>query len=337
MKKNIVAIIAIPCILLSLCACGTTQMTMDVAIEGGSESPNEAIISYYSALSSKDFSTLINVSASMNKSCVQNTISNYNEENYQSGIEAMKKSVNADFDNISITVSVGESSTYEANSTECKSFIEEYEGICSGLNKIQAYAVITTSLTFSDGESKHTEDKEEKCIKIQDRWFVFDYSAEEPSDSENNSEDISVTIKGGGTSVEDTISKYYKAISNKDAASLADVLLMLNATAYEAITGTVDTQHDANINALETELKADADTVTLTPTVTNSTTHQIGSSEMDAFISSKDFIVRTTQIKAYATATVSLTITIPGDSDTYTDSATITCVQINESWFVLNE
>lgn len=42
-------------------------------------------------------------------------------------------------------------------------------------------------------------------------------------------------------------------------------------------------------------------------------------------------------LKAYATATVSLTITIPGDSDTYTDSATITCVQINESWFVLNE
>lgn len=204
-------------------------------------------------------------------------------------------------------------------------------------NRFQSYAVIIATLTFSDGESKHTEDKEEKCIKIQDRWFVFDYSAEEISDDENNAEDISVTIIGGGTSVEDVISKYYKAISNKDATSLADVLLMLNATAFEAITGTADTQHDANVKALETELKAEADTVTLTPTVTNSTTHQIGSSEMDTFISSKDFIVRTTQIKAYTTVAVSLTITIPGDSDTYTDSATITCIQIDESWFILDE
>ena len=91
------------------------------------------------------------------------------------------------------------------------------------------------------------------------------------------------------------------------------------------------------VKALETELKADNETVTLTPTLTNSTTYEAGSTEMDTFISSNEFIVRTSQVEAYTTASVSLSITVSGDSDTYSDTATITCVKIGGSWFIIDE
>lgn len=50
---------------------------------------------------------------------------------------------------------------------------------------------------------------------------------------------------------------------------------MLNATAFEAITCTADTQPNANVKALESELKAESDPIALTPTVTNSTAQLI--------------------------------------------------------------
>lgn len=337
MKKNCIAILTLLCLVISLCACGTKQTTLDVTIDGGANSVDEAITSYYSALSSKDFDALINVSASMNKSCVQNTVGNYDEEKYNSGIESTKEAVAKDLDSVTITVSVGETVTYAPDTAECKAFIKEFKTICVGIDKIQTYAVTPVTLTYSDGSSENTETRDEKCIQIQDKWFVFDYSEDEVNADDSTKADADVTIVGGGSSVEDAISKYYKAISNKDATSLADVLMTLNATAVEAVTGEPDSQHDANVKALETELKADNETVTLTPTLTNSTTYEAGSTEMDTFISSNEFIVRTSQVEAYTTASVSLSITVSGDSDTYSDTATITCVKIGGSWFIIDE
>ena len=339
MKRNAIVLLILFCLVISLCACGTKQTTLDVTIEGGVDSAGEAITSYYTALSSKDFDTLINVSASMNKSCVQNTVGNYDEEKYNAGITSMKEAVAKDFESVTITATVGETTTYASDTSEYKAFIKEFKSLCVGLEKIQSYAVTSVTLTYSDGTTEHSETKDEKCIQIQDKWFVFDYSAEEAAnaDESEEKEDTPVTIIGGGTSAEDAISKYYKAISNEDATSLADVLMMLNSTAIEAITGEADTQHEANVKALETELKADTETVTLTPTVTGTNTYKAGSSEMDTFLSSKEYIVRTSQIEEYTTATVSLSIKVSGDSDTYSDTATITCVKIGGAWFILDE
>lgn len=338
MKRNAIALLTLFCLVISLCACSTKQTTLDVTIEGGVDSAGEAITSYYTALSSKDYDTLINVSASMNKSCVQNTVGNYDEEKYNAGITSMKEAVSKDFESVTITAAVGETKTYASDTSEYKAFIKEFKSLCVGLEKIQSYAVTSVTLTYSDGTTEHSETKDEKCIQIQDKWFVFDYSADESANDESEeNEDTPVTIVGGGTSAEDAISKYYKAISNKDATSLADVLMMLNSTSIEAITGEADTQHDANVKALETELKADTETVTLTPTVTDSNTYKAGSSEMNTFLSSKEYIVRTSQIEEYATATVSLSINVSGDSETYSDTATITCVKISGAWFILDE
>ena len=142
---------------------GCSPKVLDVNIEGGMDTASKATESYYTAMSNQDFDTLICVSASLNKTCVQNTVAGFDEEKYNKGIE-----------------------------------------------KIQSYAKVALTLKFIENANEFTEEIEQNCIQIQDKWFVFDYSTDESkANSETKDEDVDVNIVGGGTSVDDVVSKHF--------------------------------------------------------------------------------------------------------------------------------
>ena len=87
MKRMFVLGMVFALLLGCLCGCGknptgtgATQVTLqDVAIEGGLESATKAVEVYFAALSAQNYDDLLKSSASLNKSCVQNTVGNYDE------------------------------------------------------------------------------------------------------------------------------------------------------------------------------------------------------------------------------------------------------------------
>lgn len=341
-------------LLVSLCACSekktdttttdatTADMTtMDVTIEGGADSAAEAVQKYYEAMPALNYEDMILVSASLNKSCVQNTVANYNEEKYNTGIETMKTELAKDMANVSITVAVGETTEYDATSETYKTFVKEYKVVCIGLDKAQCMAKVKVTLTFKESENEFTEDIEQNCIKIQDRWFVFDYSEEttqtDTTAPTESTEPVHVDIVGGGTSIEDVTKKYFKAISDKNATDLANVLVTMNKTAMEAICGGVnDEEYQKGFDAMKAELAADTDTAVLTPTVSESKTYQPGSNEFTTFLSTHStLLIITDQIKEYADVSVSLSITVPGETETFSATEKITCIRIDDAWFVM--
>lgn len=346
MKKLVILGLIISMFLSVLCACGESEEVMDVTIDGGYSSATEAAEKYFKALPELDFDTLIKASASLNKSCSQNTVSNYSDEKYTNGIETMKKELKKDMENISIDVTTGKETVYDSESKEYKAFVKEYEKICSGISKIQNYATVELTLKHTEGEHEFTEELSQNCIQIQDKWFVFDYSEEEEnSESEADAKDadkaenadVDVKITGGGKSVDDAVAKYFKAISDKNAENMADVLVTMNKTALSAVTGHFDdAEHKKGLEAMKTEMASDPDTATLTPTVTETKTYEEKDAEFKTFLSNNAKILpRTKQIKAYATATVSLSISVPGETETFSATETLTCVKVDSAWFVM--
>ena len=317
-----------------LCACGTK--VMDVTIEGGAESATLAIEKYYTAMSSLDFDTLLEVSASLNKTCVQNTVAKYDEEKYNTGIETMKTELQKDMGNVSIVASVSEENIYDNTSDEYKTFVEEYKEVCAGINKAKNYAKVKTTLTYTEGEFTFTEEKEINCIEIQDKWFVFDYSSNATEADEETTKKIEIV--GGGDSIEDVVAKYFGAISQKNADNLADVLVTMNATATQAIgNGYDEAQHQTALEAMRSELASDPDNATLTPTVSSSNTYETGSEELNSFVTTHANILKdSSRISAYADAVVSLSISVPGESETFSATENITCLKIDNSWFIIN-
>lgn len=337
--KKLTCLILAMVLLVSLCACAAK--TMDVTIEGGADSAADAVQKYYEALPVLNYEDMILVSASLNKSCVQNTVANFKEDSYNTGIETMKTELAKDMANVSITVVVGETTEYDASSETYTTFIKTYKKICAGLNKIQSLATVQVTLTFKESDKEFTEEVAQNCIKIQDKWFVFDYSEDsaqtEDATQTETTEPLPVQIVGGGTSIEDVATKYFKAISDKNATDLADVLVTMNKTAMEAICGGVnDEEYQKGLEAMKTELAADTDTAVLTPSVAESKTYQPGSEEFTTFLTTNStLLLNTTQIKEYADVSVSLSITVPGETETFSATEKITCIRIDDAWFVM--
>ena len=249
-----------------LCACGTK--VMDVTIEGGTETATQAVQQYYESMSNMDFDALISVSASLNKTCVQNTTANFDEEKYNTGVETMKTELQKDMANVTITVAINEEEIFDSNSNEYKTLITEYKDICAGIEKVQNYAQVKTTLTYKEGNYDFVEDKDVSCIKIQEKWFVFDYSANTEETEEEKETKKQIVLIGGGTSVDDVVSKYFAAITQKNATNLADVLVTMNATAIQALGNDYDeTQHKAALETMKGEMAADPDNATLSPIV----------------------------------------------------------------------
>ena len=351
MKRMFVLGMVFALLLGCLCGCGknptgtgATQVTLqDVAIEGGLESATKAVEAYFAALSAQNYDDLLKSSASLNKSCVQNTVGNYDEEKYNTGIETMKTELQKDMANVTITATVGEETIYASDSSEYATFVQQYKVVCAGIEKAQAYAKVKVTLKYTEGDHEFSEEIEQNCIQIQDKWFVFDYSentdtAPEGDSTEPTEEvDVDIAIVGGGTSIDDVVAKYFKAISEKNAENMADVLLTMNKTALQAVCGGFDEeQHKKGLEAMKTEMAADPDKATLTPSVTDTKKYETKDAEFATFLSTNaNILVRTNQIKAYAVATVSLSISVPGESETFSATETITCVQVDDAWFVI--
>ena len=336
MKKVMIFALSVMVLISSLCGC--SQKVLDVNIEGGMDTASKATESYYTAMSNQDFDTLISVSASLNKTCVQNTVAGFDEEKYNKGIETMKTELKKDMENVTVTATIGKETTYDSASKEFKSFIKEFKSVCAGIEKIQSYSKVALTLKFIENANEFTEEIEQNCIQIQDKWFVFDYSTDESkANSETKDEDVDVDIVGGGTSVDDVVSKYFKAISEKNAKNMADVLITMNKTALLAVSGGFDeAEHAKGLDAMKTEMAADPDKATLTPTVTENKTYEENDEEFKTFLATNSAILsRTKQIKAYSVATVSLNISVPGETETFTATETITCVKVDTSWFVM--
>jgi hypothetical protein len=335
--KKIICLGLVVFMLFGLCACGAK--TLDVTIDGGAETAKQAVQKYYDALSSLDYENLIIVSASLNKTCVQNTVANYDEEKYNSGIETMKAELEKDLAKVSIVATVGDETTYDSNSEQYKTFIKDYKKICAGIDKIQSLSKVKVTLTYKEDGNEFTEEIEQNCILIQNKWFVFDYSedAANESDASDETEPTTVEIVGGGSSIEDVAKKYFKAISDKNATNMADVLVTMNKTALQAISGPVDdSEYQKGLDAMKTEMAADTDTAVLTPTVSDSKTYKSDSTEFAAFISKHaDILVNTTQVKEYAEVTISLSIAVPGESETFSATEKLTCIKIDNAWFVM--
>lgn len=333
--KKIICLELVVLMLLGLCACGAKTFT----IVGGAESAKQAVQKYYDALSSLDYENLIMVSASLNKTCVQNTVANYDEEKYNLGIETMKTELKKDLEKVSIVATVGDETSYDSNSEQYKTFVKEYKKICAGIDKIQSISKVKVSLTYKEDGMEFTEEIEQNCILIQDKWFVFDYSEDtsNESDASSETEPTTVEIVGGGSSIEDVANKYFKAISDKNATNMADVLVTMNKTALQAISGHVDdSEYQKGLDAMKTEMAADTDTAVLTPTVSDSMIYQSDSTEFATFISKHtDIFINTTQIKEYAEVSVTLSITVPGESETFSATEKLTCVKIDNAWFVM--
>ena len=354
MKRMFVFGMIFTLLLGCLCGCGKdsastgatqeTQVTLqDVAIEGGLESATKAVEVYFAALSAQNYDDLLKSSASLNKSCVQNTVGNYDEEKYNTGIETMKTELQKDMANVTITATVSAETVYSSGSSEYEAFAAQYKVVCAGIEKAQAYAKVKVTLKYTEGDHEFSEEIEQNCIQIQDKWFVFDYSENtnttpESDQTEPTEEaDVDITIVGGGTSVDDVVAKYFKAISEKNAENMADVLLTMNKTALQAVCGGFDEeQHKKGLEAMKTEMAADPDKATLTPSVTDTKKYETKDAEFATFLSTNaNILVRTNQIKAYAVATVSLSISVPGESETFSATETITCVQVDDAWFVI--
>lgn len=350
--KKIIAFCFALLMVMSLCSCKSTK-TLDVAISGGADTASIATEKYYNALSSLDYDTLLEMSASLNKSCVQNTVAKYDETKYNNGIETMKSELKNDMSNVTITATVDEETIYDSSATEYSSFIKEYKVVCAGLDKIQNYAKVKVTLTYKEGAHTFTEQIDQNCIEIKDRWFVFDYSEEEAENAEKNNVTVddantatpdtstepvhqSVEIVGGGSSVEDAVKKYYSAISNKKASDLADVLLTMNKTTLQAVCGGYsESEYAKGLDGMQTEMNADKDKAVLTPTVSKKETHKSGEDKFNTFMTTHaNTFIYTDQVKSYTVATVSLSIKESGSTDTFSASETVTCVQVDNSWFV---
>ena len=130
----------------------------------------------------------------------------------------------------------------------------------------------------------------------------------------------------------------FRMLTGKDFSGILTVggtILGTSRTPFKTIQDPDENGLD-KVDAMKAEMAADTDTAVLTPTVSDSKTYKYDSTEFATFISKHaDILVNTTQVKEYAEVTISLSIAVPGESETFSATEKLTCIKIDNAWFVM--